>query len=533
VAKSLTYDADGRISGLTLPRSLNPYGTFTYDLEDKVVMYGVTGASGLTVSGEAGSANCCEAYKYSTRNEVPGMNVAGAQLANGAICTVLTGACTFDSRSGQMLEQQAPYGGVTTGHNYAYDAAGRETTDTQQCGGVTSGTDTRTYDTDNHLAQQAITSGFNPGTQGCGGNQLTYNYTWSADGRLANFSQTEYTGGSPPSITNTFSAHWDGDTLLYVSYEGTLMMLYTEKLGFSLQGSNGSWSTLVYDRDQTGTAVNTHFETGSFIGFTAMNLENVRPYTPPAMCKGGPISSIECSGSSSAAQQPSAGGSSYGSMTISVPGALLDAKREDGYYDGTVAIQGARAYDPNMNQWTTPDAYSGDVHDPMSQHPYMWNNNNPVQYSDPSGYVVSGLALEALLPSNSDIYVKVEVNAGPFHASMTFTGKSGFFVSGGAAASKSAATSLASGKFKVGASAMAGVIVPKPGKKSGDVVKGASVGASGGDVLGAEAWGNANGSAAGVGLTTPGLTPISGSYGVQMPSSTPSTSSASQPPKQQ
>ncbi len=45
-----------------------------------------------------------------------------------------------------------------------------------------------------------------------------------------------------------------------------------------------------------------------------------------------------------------------------------------------------------MNQWTSPDAYAGDVHDPMSQHPYMWNDNNPVQYSDPSGYCAGVLS---------------------------------------------------------------------------------------------------------------------------------------------
>jgi hypothetical protein len=57
-----------------------------------------------------------------------------------------------------------------------------------------------------------------------------------------------------------------------------------------------------------------------------------------------------------------------------------------------------RAFDPNMNQWTTPDAYSGDVHDPMSQHPYMWNSNNPVQYSDPSGYVVDLNLIQDVAP---------------------------------------------------------------------------------------------------------------------------------------
>jgi hypothetical protein len=46
----------------------------------------------------------------------------------------------------------------------------------------------------------------------------------------------------------------------------------------------------------------------------------------------------------------------------------------------------ARTYDPTSGQWLTPDAYAGDVHDPMTQKPFMWNNNNPVQWSDPSGY---------------------------------------------------------------------------------------------------------------------------------------------------
>ena len=78
------------------------------------------------------------------------------------------------------------------------------------------------------------------------------------------------------------------------------------------------------------------------------------------------------------AQPVSNGGPSYGLQEINEPQAPLDAKREDGYFDGTIAIQGVRAYDPSMNQWTAPDAYSGDVHDPMSQHPYMWNENNPV-----------------------------------------------------------------------------------------------------------------------------------------------------------
>jgi hypothetical protein len=51
-----------------------------------------------------------------------------------------------------------------------------------------------------------------------------------------------------------------------------------------------------------------------------------------------------------------------------------------------INFQGVRTYDPNAAQWTTPDAYAGDVHDPMTQKPFMWNRNNPFEYSDPSGY---------------------------------------------------------------------------------------------------------------------------------------------------
>ncbi len=65
-------------------------------------------------------------------------------------------------------------------------------------------------------------------------------------------------------------------------------------------------------------------------------------------------------------------------------------------YDGKLTVdgwtldnntwQGVRTFDASIGQWNTPDAYAGDVHDPMSQQPYMWNGNNPYAYQDPSGY---------------------------------------------------------------------------------------------------------------------------------------------------
>ena len=60
--------------------------------------------------------------------------------------------------------------------------------------------------------------------------------------------------------------------------------------------------------------------------------------------------------------------------------------RPDGITDGMATIQGVRNYDPTVAQWTTPDAYEGDISDPRSQAKYMWNNSNPIAYEDPSGY---------------------------------------------------------------------------------------------------------------------------------------------------
>jgi len=50
--------------------------------------------------------------------------------------------------------------------------------------------------------------------------------------------------------------------------------------------------------------------------------------------------------------------------------------------------QGVRTSDLAIGQWNTRDAYAGEVHDPMSQKPFMWNHNNAYAYSDPSGFMV-------------------------------------------------------------------------------------------------------------------------------------------------
>ena len=70
------------------------------------------------------------------------------------------------------------------------------------------------------------------------------------------------------------------------------------------------------------------------------------------------------------------------------PTTTLPYTRPEGFAWGGLTIQGARTTDSASGQWTTPDAYAGDIHDPMSRKAFMWDRNNPYEYSDPSGYFI-------------------------------------------------------------------------------------------------------------------------------------------------
>ena len=49
-----------------------------------------------------------------------------------------------------------------------------------------------------------------------------------------------------------------------------------------------------------------------------------------------------------------------------------DAKiTADGWTLDNYTWQGVRTYDGSVGQWNTPDAFAGDVHDPMTQKPFM------------------------------------------------------------------------------------------------------------------------------------------------------------------
>ncbi|MGZ7144779.1 RHS repeat-associated core domain-containing protein, partial [Streptococcus pyogenes] len=46
----------------------------------------------------------------------------------------------------------------------------------------------------------------------------------------------------------------------------------------------------------------------------------------------------------------------------------------------------ARYYDNQVGTFLTEDSYQGDNQDPLSQNLYSYVQNNPVNYTDPSGH---------------------------------------------------------------------------------------------------------------------------------------------------
>ena len=147
----------------------------------------------------------------------------------------------------------------------------------------------------------------------------------------------------------------------------------------------------------------------------------------------------------------------------------------------------------------------------MSQKPFMWNGNNPVEYEDPSGYCDGAACIDANGGGTTNtIFVKAEVSAGPLSFSATLTlGPSGphlyvghgagFTVSQKTFSSARALAKVASGiaagsggngaalagnalrnglgalgKSLVSGSVMAGVVSPNSGKTAEQVENGRS-----------------------------------------------------------
>ncbi len=232
----------------------------------------------------------------------------------------------------------------------------------------------KTYDALNRLSSQ-VTQGWGLGIGYCSG--ATYGssyemfYNWGPDGHVIRIGSPPVVGAPPFGTVSHETIHWDGDVPLFTTNStGQLDDIKIGTLGDVTPLDPTFTGLTLWDRDYSGTIVSDHNSSG----YDTTVQPN--PYHK-TYCNGAFNGSANFTGPSTMAGNPG--------MFVG-QGTLLSEPGSDGIYDGANIIQGVRTYDSTANTWTTPDAFAGDILDPMSQRSYVWNRNNPEMYSDPTGF---------------------------------------------------------------------------------------------------------------------------------------------------
>jgi YD repeat-containing protein len=397
---TLNHDNFGRVSSIALPETVFSYNAISYDLEDGAVQISMTSAQKPTTIVQT----IC--VLPTVRNATPPLPVPQACPAQGSSFTTpsIYGGTTFaryqpvpphpgnmvpwtlDARSGMLKswQQTVQPSGYTVGSQFAYDLSGRLVGDNEQLDRPTrpgetvaaisnmylTGTRTKAYDAENRLHSQ--TSSVPSGPTGNTGTASNTGGYWTDSGHQpADLNSVDYDADGHPALLRGVSYETPkGYNPIPDPQPMTLTWLwegndrFAEGSVFDLDGL-GTYDPVhgeivVYDRDLSGAMVTWH-DGGVFAPWTA----GLRPRAMQGV-----------SGTS-----PAPSSSALGTDPI------YDGKlTADGWTLDNNTWQGVRTFDASVGQWNTPDAYAGDVHDPMSQQPFMWNKNNPFSYSDPSGY---------------------------------------------------------------------------------------------------------------------------------------------------
>lgn len=367
VQRQIGYDQFGRVQSLTLPEGYS-YGAFSYDTEDEPT--GFTLSNGLCIQGSTSVTTCSPGATtliYSSRGELLADTTptgsSTQQAANGQLCTP-------DGNGGCVEGWEATDDSIWgyDGINYRYDNAGRQTTLFQSTSSTCAGcgnTITRAYDAEDHLLSQTnsgttaftCTSGIELGCiSGSVAPGSGSSFSYDPSGLVAHLT-------TPTSIASW--EHWDIASHTVLFENGTQSSSNFLDLAAGLLGvSNLTQGITVEDRDPFGQLAATH--TGN--QFADWSLSQPLHYG-----RFGPISGGT--------------GSNYPQTDPALANRVLTTPRTDAFVDQNdgLSFQGERVADINTGQWMTQDSFAGLVTDPMSEQPYLWNNNNGLLSIDPNG----------------------------------------------------------------------------------------------------------------------------------------------------
>ena len=448
------FDSYGRVASITLPVSLFAYTGSQFDLEDGVTQHTASGYIPTPAPPQyAASQLVC--LQSSIRNEKttlalsqqtycsmgPGapIEVNGAQFAPIPRSRFTSAQnWTLDARAGMMLHNTQPLSSDTMGSSFAYDLSGRLTQDfeggaenvtrstnpalTQAwCPGASppnyaavvcysNGSRAKAYDAENRLHSETFTYQPYSGAGGPTYSTTSYGFAeygsyWadsSGYGQPANIQAVDYGVTSHPmrftlshpdqnGATETRGWLWDGnDRFIECQLSGTSCQTpYLSIEGMADYDLAHGTLSRVNDRNRNGQVAMSRSAT-VFSGWSDYPIRGTRDLYAPCSANGSPPLPYATGG---------------------ICGKQHDGKlTADGWTLDYETWQGVRTFDPAIGQWNTPDAYAGEVHDPSSQKPFMWNRNNPYAYADPSGYtwefIDPGLEATIKTLSQSDTFKK-------------------------------------------------------------------------------------------------------------------------------
>jgi hypothetical protein len=79
--------------------------------------------------------------------------------------------------------------------------------------------------------------------------------------------------------------------------------------------------------------------------------------------------------------------------------------------------------DPGVGRFTSRDTFSGTITDPISLHPYLYTEDDPVDQTDPSGHNVLSQYNGLFLFVISNVYKTIAINISQLLSELTQTGK--------------------------------------------------------------------------------------------------------------
>jgi len=384
-ANALTYTGSGSPTSYGLVQSMTTPGFYetgmTYNAEG-----GQLGGSYFGFNGSGWYGGHLIQASYTTRGEVL-VDTSGAgptlplyangmriQTARSDDAAPKTASFTFNAFQSTPVATNASSKcaqGVcdSSAWAYGYDPVGRQST-AHFSASSADYINAKSYDAEDHLLAQTLPwIAFSKS-----GYQRALGYRWGPIGHPLQVGSTSAVRevDPPPTDFQYDTLVWDDDDLLFtVNSAGQIDDLKIADFGDYVPGASNPLT--VWDRDTNGQIYGCH--------------------------TGGAASSVASSAFLGTATTCGASSSFIGSQlgvnqTPIGRGGMLLMPKADGFSDGQNTFQGVRTYDPQVGIWTTPDAYRGTVEDPMSQKPFMWNNNNPYDYSDPSGFCPEGQGLK-------------------------------------------------------------------------------------------------------------------------------------------